>query len=449
VINGRRRHLGFIFFALLGTLPAVLLTLFRLTSDYHAPPIASSVLYGIGILSAAFLLSWGAEAAEHDISHSLALASLAIITVLPEYAVDFTLAWKAGSDPAYGHYAIANMTGANRLLIGLAWPLIILLTWLKRRRSEVHLHRNQAIEVGFLGVATLYAFKIPLTGRLDLIDAVVLISLFIAYMWFNARAEVVEPELIGPAALIGNMPAWTRRVIVLFLFVFAATVIFASAEPFAEGMIETGAAFGIDEFLLIQWVAPLASEAPEILLASIFALRGDAASALGMLISAKVNQWTLLVGSLPVVYAVSTGSLSPLALDTRQTEEVLLTASQSLFAVVLLAGLFLTPRGALALFVLFITQLVIPIPAVRFAFSGVYAAATALLLAFNPPRRRAAFSLPHRALQEGYLVGTGQEHERTLEEPVNEEDFAPRRPAGRPGERNPHSSPPPSRHDRR
>jgi cation:H+ antiporter len=371
----------------------------------------------MAILSAAFLLSWAAEAAEHDIAQALALSFVAIVAVLPEYAVDFTLAWKAGSDPAYVHYAIANMTGANRLLIGLAWPLVLMLTWLKRRSSRVELHRSQSIELGFLGVATLYAFLIPLKGRLDLIDAVVLIGLFVAYMWFNSRAEVREPELIGPSALIGALSPARRRTMVVLSFGFAAAIIFMSAEPFAEGMIETGKGLGIDEFILIQWLAPLASEAPEIVLASIFALRGEAMSALGMLISAKVNQWTLLVGSLPVVYAVSVGGPEPLPLDTRQMEEVLLTAAQSIFAVVLLAGLFLAPRGAIVLFVLFITQLFLPFPLIRFAFSGVYIAATVLLLVVNGPHRRSAFSLPSRVLREGFVLTRGEHGEESPADP--------------------------------
>ena len=73
-----------------------------------------------------------------------------------------------------------------------------------------------------------------------------------------------------------------------------------AAEPFAGALVAGGKELGIDEFLLVQWLAPLASEAPELLVAAVLALRGHDDSALGMLLSAKVNQWTLLVGSLPI-----------------------------------------------------------------------------------------------------------------------------------------------------
>ncbi|MYD36547.1 MAG: hypothetical protein F4X20_06005 [Dehalococcoidia bacterium] len=447
------RNRLFIIAAIVGTFPAIVLFALGRTQDVHFPPLLNSVIYGLGILSAAFLLSWAAEAFEHDISHGLALALVAIITVLPEYAVDFSLVWKAGTDPEYAGYAVANMTGANRLLIGLAWPLVIAIVWFKGlrrirgqqsgstfrppgivarlasrvpgvgtiedRHGRVHLYKSQTIELSFLAAATIYAFTIPFKGQIDLLDAVVLIGLFGLYMWFSSRAAVVPPQLVGPAALIGNLEPSRRRMVVLVSFVFSAAVIFLSAEPFAEGMIETGKSIGIDEFLLIQWVAPLASEAPEIVVACIFAIRGDASSALGLLVSAKVNQWSLLVGSLPIVYSASVGSPAALPLDDRQAQEVLLTAAQSLFALVLLATLHLSPRGAIVLFVLFTTQLVLPameapVNAIsgtdaslqegRLWFSYIYFVAVVLILALSGRQRRALIALPRRAYREAYKI---------------------------------------------
>ncbi len=432
------RNRLFIVAAIVGTFPAIVLFTLGHTQDTHLHPLLNSLVYGLGILSAAFLLSWAAEAFEHDISHGLALALVAVITVLPEYAVDFSLVWRAGTDPEYAGYAVANMTGANRLLIGIAWPLIVAIVWFKglrrireqrvgmrirepgvmvrlagrlpgvgpleHRYSRVQLYKSQAIELSFLTAATIYAFTIPFKGQIDLLDAVVLIGLFGLYMWFSSRAAVVPPALVGPAALIGNLTPSRRRLVVLVTFVFSATVIFLSAEPFAEGMIETGKSIGIDEFLLIQWVAPLASEAPEIVVACIFAIRGDASSALGLLVSAKVNQWSLLVGSLPIVYSASVGSPAALPLDDRQAQEVLLTAAQSLFAVVMLATLHLGPKGALALFVLFTAQLVLPFAAIRLVFSFIYFGVVVLVVAFSGQQRRALIALPRRAYREAYKI---------------------------------------------
>jgi cation:H+ antiporter len=106
----------------------------------------------------------------------------------------------------------------------------------------------------------------------------------------------------------------------------------------------------------VQWVAPLASEAPELIVACLFAWRLKASDSLGTLLSSKVNQWTLLVGTIPIVFAISAGTFDGLPIDAQQRIELLLTAAQSLFAVSILVTLALTTRGAAALFVLFAVQ---------------------------------------------------------------------------------------------
>jgi cation:H+ antiporter len=58
------------------------------------PHPVEALLFGLAIVGAAFLLSWAAEVAQLDISAGLAIAVLALIAVLPEYAVDFVFASK-------------------------------------------------------------------------------------------------------------------------------------------------------------------------------------------------------------------------------------------------------------------------------------------------------------------------------------------------------------------
>ena len=105
---------------------------------WSAPTPVETLLFGLTIVSAAFLLTWSAEAAERDVPRTLALAGLALVAVLPEYAVDVTFAWKAGKDPSYAAFATANMTGGNRLIIGLGWPLVLgiyLFSWMMFRKQ--------------------------------------------------------------------------------------------------------------------------------------------------------------------------------------------------------------------------------------------------------------------------------------------------------------------------
>ncbi|MBI2165714.1 MAG: sodium:calcium antiporter [Chloroflexi bacterium] len=361
-------------------------------SGIHIQGSWASLVFGISILAAAFLVAWAAEAGQKDISQALALAAVALITVMPEYSVDLYLAWMAGANPGsdYVHFATANMTGANRLLVGLGWPLVALLFWFKARRA-ISVGRGISLELLVLLLATIYAFTIPWKNSLALWDGAILVSLFVAYLWLSARAEHVEPELIGPAALIGSLSKRKRRAVALSLFIFSAAVIIFSVEPFTEGLLALGHQFEVEEYLLIQWVAPLASEAPEIAIAAIFTLRGNAMAALIALVSAKVNQWTLLIGTLPGAYAISSAASGyglplGLPLDSRQVEEIFLTAAQSLLAMVLLLGGRLTWRSGLMLFALWGGQLWLT--AARYIFAFLYLGLSVALLALDRERLR-------------------------------------------------------------
>ena len=90
-----------------------------------------------------------------------------------------------------------------------------------------------------------------------------------------------------------------------------------------------------------------------------FAWRLQTSAGFGTLLSSKVNQWTLLVGSLPIVFAISAGSLHGLPLDSLQREELFLTAAQSVFAIAVLVSRTISVKEALALFGLFVFQFVL------------------------------------------------------------------------------------------
>ena len=325
-------------------------------------PLWLALLAGSAILGASFLLTWACEVAQTDIPQAVAVAVVAFIAVLPEYAVDMYFTWMAGQNPesAYAHYAIANMTGANRLLIGLGWSAIVLV-FAGRFRSAVALEDDKRTDVLFLGLATLYALLIPLKGSLTLFDGVVFLGVYVWYICIISRRPVEEEVPEGPAAVLARLPKKRRLASIAGIFCFAALVILCNAEPFSENLVASGKLLGVNEFLLVQWVAPIASEAPEFIIALMFAFRGNAGLALGCLLSSKLNQWTLLVGMIPGVYAVSSGGLSPMALDSHQLQEILLTAGQSIFAVMLLADLRLCVREAFWLLLFFAAQLLSPL----------------------------------------------------------------------------------------
>jgi len=371
-----RKWLG-VAIAALSTIPGLTLRL----GLYHVSPAAEAVIYGIAIVGAAFMLSWAAEVFQLDVSQGLALAMLALIAILPEYIVDATFAWKAANDPTQASLAVANMTGANRILIGIAWPLVVLLYYIRTRRTAVELQPSHGLELVVLLAATIYAFIIPVKGTLSWIDFVVLVSLFLFYLWRLTKLPSEEPHLIGPAQTIASLGVRGRRALSGGLALYSAALVLLIAEHFAEALVSTGHQLHIDEFFLVQWVAPLASEAPEFVVVSIFAWRRAASAAMGALVSSKINQWTLLVAMLPLVYAISLGALDPMPLDSRQREEVLLTAAQSLFAVILLLDLRLSLWGAGLIFGLFAVQFVFPDQ--RVALSVVYGILSVVTLVFT------------------------------------------------------------------
>src|SRR5229473_2744545 len=355
---------------LLALLSAALLALqwvFLRLAGVELTPHLTALLSGIGIFGAAILLSWAAEVAQLDVPQSLAFAFLALIAVLPEYAVDMYFAWTAGKNPAYTQYATANMTGANRLLIGFGWSAVVIVYWLKTRKRAVELDPSHSMEISYLTVATVYSFLIPLKGTLSLVDTAVLLTIFGFYIVTASRAGMEEPELGGPSEFLATFPKVPRR-----LFAIAGLTIFLAAEPFAESLLATGRAYGVEEFILVQWIAPLASESPEFVVAILFALRGNPGASIGTLISSKVNQWTLLIGMLPLAYSASSGHVAVMQLDRRQVEEVLLTAAQSFFGVAVIANMRFSIVEAAVVAGLFASQLFFTSPGVRYGYSAVY-----------------------------------------------------------------------------
>src|ERR1700733_8488881 len=59
----------------------------------HTSAIAALLIFGAAVVAASFLLAWAAEAAQIDVSGGMATALLALIAVLPEYAVDLYYAY--------------------------------------------------------------------------------------------------------------------------------------------------------------------------------------------------------------------------------------------------------------------------------------------------------------------------------------------------------------------
>src|SRR3989338_9730190 len=200
-------------------------------------------------------------------------------------------AWEAGKDPAYIHYATANMTGSNRLLIGVGWAAVAFAYYFRSKKGEIQLGEGNRTELFALILSTIYCFSIPLKQTLSWVDSVFLLSIFAWYIRRSSQGHHEEPEIEGPIVAMADWPRPQRIAVTLLFFFFSGFVIFISAEPFAEGLLDVGHQWGIEQFILVQWLAPLASESPEFIVAIIFALRMKPTASLGTLVSSKVNQW--------------------------------------------------------------------------------------------------------------------------------------------------------------
>ena len=381
----RLRHpLAAVAVALLLTVP--FLALF-VTHGFHLDPASTEespatniaagtavLAGGLAILGAAFLLAWAAETAEKDVPTAFAIAVLAVLAVAPEYAVDALYAWQAGSGQSgSASLAIANMTGANRILIGLGWSGIALFTVYRAKRygdeavdhrsgflaDVVTLDHDIALEIAFLLAATGFAFLVPLGGTIGIADTIVLVGLYVAYIAIIVRGDVEEhEENVGVPAYFQSYSKAPRIAVVLFLFAFSGAVIYVAVHPFATGLEELGLQYGVPEFFMIQWLAPLASESPELIVVAYLVNKTRSTAGFNALISSKLNQWTLLIGTLAVVYSIAAGHIGGLPIDEKQVAEIWITAAQSLFAIGILSNFEMSAREAVVLLVLFASQVI-------------------------------------------------------------------------------------------
>jgi len=318
------------------------------------------------ILAASLLITWGAESAQFFVAQGFALAVLALMQTLPEFAVEAVLAWKQQTG-----YLLANLTGALRLLTGLAWPMIYLTASIFYRRRtgmplrQIKLDPHHSVEVVALFFPLVYAFFIWWKGVLHCWDAIPLLAMYGLYLTLLLKLPPQQQEGIEdldriPRAIVTAPRRW-RIAGILGCFLVGGALIYLTAEPFLGSLISLAAAFALPAFLVIQWLAPVISEFPELLSTFYFARQDEKAGlALMNIVSSNINQWTILVAMLPVVYSLSRGTPSGFALDPDQRTELLLTVGQSSVSMLFLLNMHFSWLEAIAIFVLFCVQFILP-----------------------------------------------------------------------------------------
>lgn len=330
------------------------------------PPASPSSVFWTApsILAAAMLIAWAAESAQFFIAQGFALAILAWLQTLPEFAVEAVLAWKQQVP-----LLMANLTGALRLLTGLGWPMIYCTAALFHRSRQktplrqIALSEEHCVEVTGLLVAMSYLFLVWWKASLDVLDAAVLIVIYAAYLAILQRMPATGAEKIDelervPRTIVSARPA-VRNGAITLLFVAGGMLIYYTAEPFLASLLALSVSVGVPNFVFIQWVAPFVSEFPEKVSAFYWARTVERASmALMNMVSSNINQWTLLAAMLPITYSLSRGAVSSIPLDPEQRMELLMTLGQSLLGTMFLIDMKLLCREAAGLFGLWLVQFI-------------------------------------------------------------------------------------------
>ena len=351
-----------------------LLGLATLAGRPALPDQVEVVGLGVGLVGAAFMLAWAADAGEAVFSGGLVLAGVALVTVLPEFVIEVRFAYVQASE-----LVTANLTGATRLLLAgaVALPLVaigVARSRPERRTAPVRLAENRRLELAVLLVTAVYAVQVAFRGNLSVLDSVVLITLYVLYARRVQGTHGEEAATVGVAAGIVTLPERTRRRVVVGLILGPGAVVLLVANPFADALLATGSSLGMDPYLLIQSVVPVATESPELVVVGVLVANHRPAQGMALFLASAVSQWTLGMGALPVAYlAGGGGPVMPLA--PREQLELAFTIAMTLFVVAALATLQPRRVDMALVTVLYALQLLYPVPALRVA-------ATFVLLVF-------------------------------------------------------------------
>jgi cation:H+ antiporter len=349
-----------------------------------------SILWtGPGILLASLMIAWGAECSQFFVAQGLALAMLAWMQTLPEFAVEAVLAIQQQSQ-----YLLAGLTGALRLLTGLGWPMIYLSAALAYRArhhapmGKIMLPKHQSIQVIGLGACMVYVLLVALKASLTIYDSVVLVGVYGAYLWILRQGPSEDQEniddlgAIPKAIVLASRPV--RIACIAGLFLGGGMLIYFLAHPFLDSLFALAAAAGVSQFVFIQWVAPLVSEFPEFFSAYYWARNVEKAPmALMNLVSSNINQWTLLSAMLPVVLSIGHGSIVALDFDPKQRVEYVMTFAQQVLGLAFLLNMEFAWWEAVGLFGLWVLQFIFSGPQTHWVVTYVYFAWAVVEIARN------------------------------------------------------------------
>lgn len=333
------------------------------------------------VLVAAIMIAWGAEVGQFIVSQGMSLAILAWLQVLPEFTVEAAITHSAAVDPANLGLITANFTGANRLLVGVGWPLIFFVSFYFYRREarrskkdcdrvgayHVQLSEDHSVEVMALLVSTVLFLFIYFKGTLTWMDSTLLIGIYVGYLAILSRlppeSETEQDHVRGVPKMVLRRPRKVQIIFVFTMFLLGGSILFLVAEPFLQSLeaIAIVVAGAGAEYFFIQWVAPFLSEFPEKVSAFYWArtVRFSPMAVMNM-VSSTINQWTVLIAMIPIVYCISLMQIATIHFSDFQRWEIILTVAQSMYAVTILLKMRITVVDASTLLVFWFIQFATP-----------------------------------------------------------------------------------------
>ena len=281
------------------------------------------------------------------------------LIVIPDLVAGATLAWH-GADQDFVRYrsdVLAGSTGAVRTIIGLVWPLFIVFVWATRPKSPMVLSKSDGTAMWFLLLTALYMFSIYLKSFISILDTVIFVFLLAAFFWSIYRTRTPDQP---DDSLRTNTSRYLMTATIVG--VLAVVAIAISSNWFVVNLSDAVYSSSGDSFKTVQWWFSLGSKVPILVVVWVMVQHARSGQVVTGLLTGHFVLIATTLAVIPMLYLVRTAALggaNSFVLDDSQRTELLLAAAQSVFFVVLLARMVATLKTAVALFVLFLVQLVL------------------------------------------------------------------------------------------
>lgn len=366
------------------------------------------ILISLIIIFAAVLIGYGADMLEMVLPGGVAIAIVALLQISPEFFVEWATVKRAALEPlfmtkidilyypfmlyrvvpfepSFTHNAMANLYGANKLLVGFGPPLVFFVYYFfshTRKENYIEFHKIKSYSIFVMLFAILYNFIMYLKNSLMWYDSIFLIIIYIISVVYIGKMEIKyekthssetadkeneENESFFMRFLkrisknkAGIVIAFNVYAIAFAFLVFGGGLLVHYSETFLEVLLEASVLAGIPTFFFIGYVAPFMSEFPEKLVAIGFAMKGEEDTAMINFLSSILSQLTLLTAMVPLVYSFYRGELTGIVFDHVQSQELLLVVAMVLFSLMMFFDLKFTIRETIMALGLFLWQFMFP-----------------------------------------------------------------------------------------